>query len=46
MVLGLVLVVVVGLMVLFTIYAAHLTRSHNPGLITPSVIRSLSALRL
>ncbi len=46
MVLGLVLVVVVGLMVLFTIYAEHVTRSHNPGSLAPAVIRSLSALRL
>ncbi len=45
-VLGLVLVVVVGLMVLFTIYAEHLTRSHSPGSLAPAVVGSLSALRL
>jgi hypothetical protein len=39
-------VVIVGLMVFFIIYADHLTRSHNSGLITPEVLRSLSVLRL
>jgi uncharacterized membrane protein len=45
-VLGMLLVVIVALMVFFIIYAEHLTRTHNSGLVTPVVVRSLSALRL
>ena len=45
-VLGMLVVVIVAAMIVLAIYAEHMIRSHSAGLITPVVLRSVSALRL
>ena len=45
-VLGMLLVVIVAVMAFFVVYAEHMIRNHSAGLVTPAVVRSLSALRL